>query len=111
MSGARVPFDLDLPFVVASQELVYGGKRRERSEAFPWRELGVSELDLLQLWRCFKVDCVASIPGFTAGGTVEIDASGPAAIAIPPDMSRGERLHIETPKQRRRRERAAQRSE
>ena len=56
MSGTRVPLDFGLPFIVASQELVYGPKRLKRGDAFPWRDLGVSEYDLFQLWIALKVD-------------------------------------------------------
>lgn len=63
MSGSRVPFDPDLPFVVATQDgLPIGGRVVARGRPFPWRELGVSVFDLLQLYRYFKVDCVAAAP-------------------------------------------------
>lgn len=52
----RVAFDIRAPFVVASEELVCGARRFARGEAFPWRDLGVSEIDLLTLWTALKVD-------------------------------------------------------
>jgi hypothetical protein len=58
VSATRVPFDLELPFIVAAQELACGGRRFARGDAFPWHELGVSELDVLQLYGWLKVDCV-----------------------------------------------------
>lgn len=59
MSSTRTPFDPELPFVVAAQDLAYGSQQFVRGQPFPWRDLGVSELDLLQLHSFFKVDCVA----------------------------------------------------
>lgn len=80
MSSTRVAFDLERPFIVAAQELVYGPKQFVRGEPFPWRELGVSELDLLQLHSFFKVDCVGDdeLPGFVPGGSFVVPPA-PAA--------------------------------
>lgn len=59
MSGARVPFDPALPFVVATPDLPCGPKRFTRGDAFPWPELGLSQYDLAMLWIANAVDCVA----------------------------------------------------
>lgn len=56
MSGTRVPFDTSLPFVVACGELSCGTRSFKRGDAFPWRDLGLTEIDLLQLWLHHKVD-------------------------------------------------------
>lgn len=52
----RQPFDVTAPFIVASEELVCGGRRLRRGEAFPWSEFGLTEQDLGTLWSAFKVD-------------------------------------------------------
>ncbi len=59
MSGTRFPFDSSLPFVVATQDLPCGPKRFGRGDAFPWRELGLSETDLAELWVAFKIDNIS----------------------------------------------------
>ena len=56
MHQARLAFDPKAPFIVASEELVTGARRFRRGEPYPWRELGVSELDLYTLWCGSKVD-------------------------------------------------------
>jgi len=53
---ARHAFDVQAPFIVASEGLVCGARRFRRGEAFPWRVLGVSELDLLTLWSALQID-------------------------------------------------------
>jgi hypothetical protein len=82
VSYSRVPFDPGLPFIVAAQELVWNSAQLVRGDTFDWRALGVSELDLLQLWTFYKVDCV-----------------------VPPDETK-----VETPKAKQKRQRAAQRA-
>lgn len=111
MSGARVPFDPDLPFVVATQDgLPIGGRVVTRGQLFRWRDLGVSEFDLLQLYTYFKVDCV---PWMTRGerpsrGEIRALRTDDGQTLV---VTADEAVHVETLKQRRRRERAAQRTE
>ena len=66
MSATRIPFDLESPFIVASAELTYGGRRFGRGEAFPWRELGAEPLDLVRMWTFLQLD-VAPDQGWTVG--------------------------------------------
>jgi hypothetical protein len=61
VNGTRVPFDTTLPFVVACQELACGPEKLVRGDAFAWRELGLSEMDLGQLWLAGQVNCVAPV--------------------------------------------------
>ncbi len=61
MSGTRVPFDLALPFAVATTDLPCGARRFKRGDAFPWRDLGLSEIDLLQLWIANQVDAIVPV--------------------------------------------------
>lgn len=56
--SARVAFDPSSPFIVATSEMHCGDRRFVRGDPFPWRELGVSDLDLAQLWVALKIDCV-----------------------------------------------------
>ena len=72
MHGARHAFDIRAPFIVASQDLVYGARRFCNGEPFPWRDLGVSELDLLTLWSAFKVD-VSPAPTVPPAASVQPD--------------------------------------
>jgi hypothetical protein len=62
VSTTRVPFDTTLPFVVACQELACGPQKLVRGEPFAWRELGLTEMDLGQLWVAGQVDCVVVDP-------------------------------------------------
>lgn len=57
MGATRVAFDPELPFTV-STGFVYAGKRYEALAPFPWRELGMTEVDLLDLYQAGDVDCV-----------------------------------------------------
>lgn len=58
MGMARVAFDPSLPVVVACSDLPCGPKRFSRGDAFPWRDLGLSEFEVAQLWGALQVDCV-----------------------------------------------------
>ena len=73
MSATRVPFDLSLPFVVAKADLAYGPMRLVRGDAFPWRQLDVSEYELVQLWATQTLDCI-----------VPPDVAAPAAVKPAP---------------------------
>ncbi len=73
MSGTRVPFDPSLPFIVAAEDLPYGASRFRRGDLFPWRDLGISQLELLQLWSGLKVDAVPEL-----GTPVQTSAPAPA---------------------------------
>lgn len=55
---ARVAFSPDLPFVVTARGFVYRGRVYGRGEVFPWRELGIDEQEVLQLWMMLKLDCL-----------------------------------------------------
>lgn len=101
MGTARVAFDPSMPVVVACSDLPCGPKRFARGDAFPWRDLGLSEIDLVQLWVALKVDCFDPVDVLQ-----ELPAHALPA-AEPPKA--GESIPIETPKQKR--QRAAQRAE
>jgi hypothetical protein len=62
VSTTRVPFDTTLPFVVACQELACGPQKLVRGEPLAWRELGLTEMDLGQLWVAGQVNCVVPEP-------------------------------------------------
>lgn len=84
MSGARVPFDTSLPFVVAtSSPLPCGDRVFKRGDVFPWRDLNISERDLALMWIANQVDVDPSRVGL--------------------QLTPGERVAVETPKQERKR--------
>lgn len=80
MSATRIPFDLESPFIVASPELTYGGRRFVRGDAFPWRELGVEPLDLVRMWTFLQLDVAPAEAAISrAEGEAMIDAAiGPS---------------------------------
>lgn len=86
--AARAEFSFDAPLVVACEEVTYYGQTFARGEPFPWRDLGVSELDVLLMWQQFKLDVVESAAesaaGFVAGGTIDTtcEPSGPQVVAF-----------------------------
>lgn len=82
LHGARVAFHPELPTVVARDSFVYAGKRYARGAAFPWRDLGVTEQDALELWRMQDIDCTDAVPGVVL-------------VKVTP----GEHVSIETPQQ------------
>lgn len=93
MHQARQAFDVRSPFIVASEELVYGVRRYLRGEAFPWRQLKVDELDLLTLWSALKIDCLASAPPpSTAESPASTSVAG-SAVAAPAPVSRPQHHH------------------
>jgi len=53
----RVPFSFTQPFAV-SHDLAVAGKRYAAGAPFPWRELGLDERGIWDLWRTFAVHCV-----------------------------------------------------
>ena len=58
----RPEFSFDRPFQAAvSGGLVYGGRRYTAGEVFPWTKLGVSEIELWDLWLTCQIDNV--VPG------------------------------------------------
>lgn len=99
MFAVRLAFDIGAPFVVASNGLVFNGRRFAHGEPFDWRAIGVSEVDLFTLWTALKVDCAEATAvaisepqpvseGFGAFDTSDVSAaSGPYAAAnIEPGM-------------------------
>jgi hypothetical protein len=58
VSGARVPFDPSLPAIVGCQDLACGPLKFKRGQPLPWRDLGVSELDLAVMYAANQVDFV-----------------------------------------------------
>jgi len=54
----RTPFSFDAPFA-ASADLVIAGRRYAAGTRFPWRELGLDERAIWDLWRTFSVHNVA----------------------------------------------------
>lgn len=62
MSGTRVPFDLSSLFIVTTPDLPCGSQRFKRGDAFPWRDLGLSEMDLVQLWVANQIDAIVPAP-------------------------------------------------
>lgn len=74
MSGSRAPFDVSLPFVVSATELVCAAKRFKRGDAFPWRDMGLTEHDLVTLWIACQVDAVPNAVEFrvTPGARVSV---------------------------------------
>lgn len=80
MVPVRVAFDPALPVVVTSG-FTRGGRAFIAGEPFEWRDLGMSEGELHNLWRCGMVAFkpVASIP----------------VVKVTP----GEHVSIETPQQ------------
>jgi hypothetical protein len=91
VSATRIPFDPSLPFMVSAADLPYGPKRFSRGDTFPWRELGLSEYDLLQLWNANQVDAVVPVK-------VPMTIEGKSVMLTP-----GERVIVETPAQERKR--------
>lgn len=126
MHQARHAFDVQAPFIVTSEELVYGTRRFRRGEAFPWKLLGVSELDLLTLWSALQVDVspaptalpAAPVPpgAVVPDGDLEVIPMG-AVIApggekrtvlldgTPVELVAGPTINVATPDQQRRKKR------
>lgn len=75
MSATRIPFDPAAPFVVACESLVCGPARLVRGDPFPWRDLGMTEFDLLALWVALKIDATAP------AAEVDLDKLTPAQLA------------------------------
>lgn len=55
----RPDFEPERPFVVSATELRLGERTFTRGDAFPWRELGLTDADLYVHWRAGTVDAVA----------------------------------------------------
>lgn len=72
MSGARVPFDPSLPAIVGCQDLACGPLKFTRGQQLPWRDLGVSERDLAEMYDANQVDFEA--PNMVAPPAVTLDA-------------------------------------
>lgn len=58
MSTGRIAFDPALPFKTTAA-FACGERSFAPDEPFPWKDLGVSELELHALWRAAMVTCVA----------------------------------------------------
>jgi hypothetical protein len=61
--AARAPFDAGARVVVACEALPVGPHKLVRGDVVPWRECGLSEYDLLQLWVACQID---TLPTTTA---------------------------------------------
>lgn len=97
MSGARVPFDPDLPIVVATQDgLPIGGQVVARGQVLQWRELGLSEWDLLQLYTFYKIDCVPFVDATESvpEGTLRAIRTDDGQVLV---VARGEAVHVQPP--------------
>jgi hypothetical protein len=75
----RVAFDPTLP-VVAAQPFMAAGRSFVSGETVDWRALGVTEAVLFDWWRAGQVSHPVTareepLPGFVAGGTVELKPS------------------------------------
>lgn len=107
MSGTRVPFDSSSSFIVATQDLLCGPTRFVRGDAFPWRELGISEFELAQLWVSNKVDAVVPDAGPTIEECKQKFDSPTSPVTLPAQnrflATPSERVVVETPAQERRR--------
>jgi hypothetical protein len=77
MSGARAPLDLEAPLVVACETLVGGAGRLRRGDLFPWRDLGMSEMDVALLWGAQQVD----VDTRTATADLDLDRLSAAQLA------------------------------
>ena len=75
-------FDLGRPFV-AQNAFTFGGRGYAPGEAFPWRDLGVSELKLYGMWGLRRV-CNAPEPRFEPLAGLAVLARIGASIAAPP---------------------------
>jgi hypothetical protein len=73
-------FDFDAPFV-ASDGLIYAGKRYRGGEPFLWRALGIDEAEVWDLW------------------VLGLIGSGPATVAAKPeDLSEAELERLTAPR-------------
>ena len=79
----RQPFDLDAPFA-AREALVYGERRFAAGEVFPWRELGLSDLEVWNLWRTLHVDNVSVPPATIVPSGSMPTTAAPQGIPVPP---------------------------
>lgn len=61
MSAGHRNFSFDAPFV-ARDSFEHGGEQYPAGAPFPWRDLGVSERQLWNLWAARQVDNAAPAP-------------------------------------------------
>lgn len=101
MFATRVPFDSTLPFVVACESLPCAGKRIARGAQFAWRELGITEDTLRALYIANQVDCVPEMTRDADPGERRATKLDDGRIIV---MTAGERVSVETPKQKRQRQ-------
>lgn len=100
MSGTRTPLDLDLPLIVASPDLAWGARSFVRGDVFPWRELGATEVDVVQLYTFHKLDCVPLAAANTPTGETRAVSLDDGRMLV---AKAGARISVETPKQKRQR--------
>ena len=89
---ARPEFSVGRPFVVAvAAGVTFDGRRYRAGELFPWKQLGITEAGIWELWLMFQVDngaepAVASCPagGGAAPARASSASSAPAAASTPP---------------------------
>ena len=56
----RIDFDVTRPFVV-SASIVCGGARFTHGDVFPWEELGIGHLGIIEMWMAGLVDHIEGL--------------------------------------------------